>query len=232
MVELENKKKELLEKMKNSTDTKIRYDSFLDYFRLNASSEELMLAYSMWAETYDNDYKEIGGSELKQIRLVEKVKEVFKNETNIRILDICCGTGRVSEFFKNSGFENVDGFDGCEEFLNKAKERNFYKNLYCELLPENTEIKTIQPNTYDAVYSVGSFIFGHLTGNHLLAIINVVKPKGKLFIICTHYEDDPIKFHPTILKLQEEGIIKYYSNERVSAGEGVIDYDLVVLEKL
>lgn len=137
------------------------------------------------------------------------------------VLDIGCGTGRLSEHVlkiigKNGHFT---GLDPSEHRVKIAQQKvKSFSNVSFKL-GTNSDLASFADNSFDAVYI--NFVFHHIAGKAaLLAQINrILKPGGSLGIA------DPGKESPGILRtvtnevLQSYGITNSFNDEIVSADE-------------
>ncbi|XP_013386212.1 methyltransferase-like protein 27 [Lingula anatina] len=145
----------------------------------NVSFQEALEIYKDWAPIYDDSAK-ILNHEGPSI-LAKEVEKLFDEKKHALILDAAAGTGLLGLELKNSGFHNLDALDASKEMLEKAKEKNLYRNVVCDILGPNR--LDIPDDTYDAVVSVGSFGPGHVDGSCLAELIRIVKPDGYIVIV-------------------------------------------------
>ena len=107
-------------------------------------------------------------------------------ESAPKVLDLCCGTGRISAEFARSGFE-VTGVDFTESFLNTAIEDAQYENLNIEYILADAR-DFVRPNYFDAVVNL-YISFGYFADqkDDFKIISNAYKSlkKGGSFIIET-----------------------------------------------
>ncbi|MGD1714038.1 class I SAM-dependent DNA methyltransferase [Hydrocoleum sp. CS-953] len=135
---------------------------------VNASKVEA--DYDFLADDYDDLIKEWGydgpriGAEL--------AKQFFSLEDSI--LDAGCGSGLTGESLYNRGFTNITGVDISQKLLDKATQRQVYR----ELVKANLQQQLSWPdNTFDATYSIG--VLTYFPDNFpLLEFCRVTRPGG------------------------------------------------------
>ena len=107
-------------------------------------------------------------------------------ESPPKILDLCCGIGRISAEFARMGFA-VTGVDITESFLNSAKDDAEYEKLNIEYLKADSR-EFIRPDYFDAIVNL-YISFGYFSdqSDDLKVLYNVHKSlkSGGTFIIET-----------------------------------------------
>ena len=91
-----------------------------------------------------------------------------------KVLDLCCGLGRVSSEFARMGFE-VTGVDITESFLKAAKEDAEYENLNIEYIKADAR-DFVRPDYFDTVVNL-YISFGYFADQ-----------KDDLKVLCNAYE--------------------------------------------
>ena len=143
---------------------------------LEASSpEELMAAYSEWADNYDGDL--LGEMGYVAPMIASKLLQNYLDRKDTRILDAGCGTGIVGELLHQDGYGNIEGLDYSQDMLNKARAKSIYKTLNRGDLTGSLDIEDA---TYDAIISVGTFTCGHVGPEALGELIRITKTGGHL----------------------------------------------------
>ncbi|XP_064633698.1 methyltransferase-like protein 27 [Lineus longissimus] len=142
--------------------------------REGISNEEVIKIYETWASTYDQHvetaHNQSYNNAIGEIRKLGLKKDV-------RIMDIACGTGRLGEELAKIGFTNLDGLDGSQEMLEKAKERNIYNRLMTVLFGAEP-VRGIEDDTYGVCIAIGCFTVGHLESDCMQEIIRMTQPGG------------------------------------------------------
>lgn len=143
---------------------------------LEASSpEELMAAYSEWADNYDGDL--LGEMGYVAPMIASKLLQNYLDRKDTRILDAGCGTGIVGELLHQDGYGNIEGLDYSQDMLNKARAKSIYKTLNRGDLTGSLDIEDA---TYDAIISVGTFTCGHVGPEAFGELIRITKTGGHL----------------------------------------------------
>jgi len=100
-----------------------------------------------------------------------KMYEVNKDAL---IFDAGCGTGLVGQELKKIGFKNFHGTDLSQKLLNTVPS-DLYLKLFKSDLNQPIDLKD---NSYDAVFCVGTFTYGHVKPNALNEFIRITKKGG------------------------------------------------------
>ena len=123
---------------------------------------------------YNNTFKK-----QDRIRETEEFKEVLKlvSWENKQILDVGCGTGKLSYLISKKG-GNVKGIDYSKNAIKVAKTKYKNPNLKYELMDVSKKIL----GKYDVIISVGTL--EHMDNPYFMLkkLKNNLKPKGKIII--------------------------------------------------
>ena len=140
------------------------------------TTKEVMDYYDEWGENdkYNKDMVDWNYTGPK-----ETVNTFLKYEKNkdALIFDAGCGTGLVGLELKKFGFKNFHGADLSKKLLSTIPS-NLYKKLFRSDLNEPINL---EDDTYDAIFCVGTFTFGHVRPNALDEFIRITKKGG---LIC------------------------------------------------
>jgi SAM-dependent methyltransferase len=135
-------------------------------------NKELEGRYDQWAKDYDADLNEEFGYVSPQMAVDLFTRYVHKGA---RILDAGAGTGLVGDLLAKQGYRNLVAIDLSLGMLEKAREKDAYRELHRMVLGETLDF----PNaSFDAVISVGVLTLGHAPASSLDELIRVTKPGG------------------------------------------------------
>jgi len=159
------------------------------------TTKEVMDYYDEWGENdkYNKDMVDWNYTGPK-----ETVNTFLKYEKNkdALIFDAGCGTGLVGLELKKFGFKNFHGAD-LSQILLSTIPSNLYKKLFKSDLNQSINL---EDNTYDAIFCVGTFTFGHVKPNALDEFIRITKKGG---LICFTINEGIYKDYGFDKKIQE-----------------------------
>ena len=167
------------------------------------TTKEVMDYYDEWGENdkYNKDMVDWNYTGPK-----ETVNTFLKYEKNkdALIFDAGCGTGLVGLELKKFGFKNFHGADLSQKLLSTIPS-NLYKKLFKFDLNQSINL---EDNTYDAIFCVGTFTFGHVKPNALDEFIRITKKGG---LICFTVNEGIYKDYGFDKKIQELNKINLWS---------------------
>ena len=159
------------------------------------TTKEVMDYYDEWGENdkYNKDMVDWNYTGPK-----ETVNTFLKYEKNkdALIFDAGCGTGLVGLELKKFGFKNFHGADLSQKLLSTIPS-NLYKKLFKFDLNQSINL---EDDTYDAVFCVGTFTFGHVKPNALDEFLRITKKGG---LICFTINEGIYKDYGFEKKIQE-----------------------------
>ena len=148
--------------------------------RENVTTEKVVEFYDVWAQTYDKSVKESKSAELALNAVLSQFpKESVRSD--VEILDIAAGTGRVGQILFENGFVKIDALEPSVEMLNVLRKRNVYRNIYQSYLGGGHKALDIHDATYDLIIISGGFAKAHLPIDCLEEVVRVGK-EGSIFI--------------------------------------------------
>lgn len=167
------------------------------------NKSELKEAYSDWANAYDHDLiNEMGY--VAPTTTVDKFQS-HQPDTQISILDAGCGTGLVGTLLFEKGYQVIDGLDFSPDMLEKAKEKQVYRNL---IQADLTTSLDLSDNQYDAVISVGTFTSAHVGPEALNELLRITKPGGYICFTVRDSSWEEDQYHLKMKALEKEGLWK------------------------
>ena len=181
---------------------KTESERLLDRAYALASPEEARSLYRDWAASYDQHL----GQDLLYVgpaRLASLLNE-FVVGSEIKVLDVGCGTGLVGECLVERGFSQIDGLDFSPEMLAVARAKGIYRDLFCADL--NAELG-LPHGAYEAAICCGTFTHGHVGPDALDGILKLVKVGGVM--ACTVHRDiwQESGFEEKVKSLEHRGIV-------------------------
>ncbi|MBC8208217.1 MAG: class I SAM-dependent methyltransferase [Desulfobulbaceae bacterium] len=165
-----------------------------------ASKDELKEAYSDWADAYDHDLLNEMGYVAPTIAVNEFQSHLQGKQ--IVILDAGCGTGLVGALLSEKGYRIIDGLDYSPQMLEKANEKQVYRDLAQADLTASLDISD---NQYDAVISVGTFTCAHVGPVAFNELLRITKPGGYICFTVRDTAWDEDQYHLKMGALEKEG---------------------------
>jgi SAM-dependent methyltransferase len=179
------------------------------------SHDEMVKAYSDWADNYDVDL--CPGRYNGPSIAAESLAGYYAPErrATVKLLDVAAGTGRVGHELNLKGFKNIDALEPSSGMLRVLKGRNVYTDTFETPIGFDV-IDAISANTYDSLVIAGGMGEGHIPVQAIAEMIRVVKPGGTVVIVMreeyltyvTEYVD---KLEPYMQSLQDKGFWKQVS---------------------
>ncbi|GFO19652.1 Williams-Beuren syndrome chromosomal region 27 protein [Plakobranchus ocellatus] len=193
---------------------------FATFLNPEMGMEKAVNTYGAWANEYNKMLKdhEYGGPWAAASAIINKYQHV-PDKSQIRIMDMACGTGLVAEDLKAHGFHNIDGVDPSQGMLQVAIEKGIYKNTWCAYVGTGKQLP-IEDNTYDALSIVGSMGANMMPCAGILEMIRLVKPGGLIVNvfreeILTIDEEYRGRLLPMMNRLEQEGKWKQVAVSRL-----------------
>ena len=127
------------------------------------------------------DWRRFGGESGRHVDLREKqcVKDLLKG-VNGKVLEVACGTGRITDFLLTEGF-NVIGMDFSVEMLKISK-----KKVNAQFFRSDALNLPLRENYFDAVVAIRFFHHYNDIKPFLKEIKRVLNPCG--FLVCDAYK--------------------------------------------
>ncbi|WP_437373441.1 class I SAM-dependent methyltransferase [Maribacter litoralis] len=111
-------------------------------------------------------------------------KRWLPKNKNSRILELCCGTGRLTLPIAQAGY-NISGVDNTSSMLEAAKEKASKEGLEVEFI--NADIRTLDlPDQYDLIFIPFNSIHHLYTNEDVFMAFSVVKrhlKEGGIFLL-------------------------------------------------
>ncbi|KHQ53867.1 class I SAM-dependent DNA methyltransferase [Mameliella alba] len=158
-------------------------DPYFDKVYKARTDEETRDLYDAWAKTYD---AAVEGEGYATPRRCAEALHAFMPDTTAPILDFGCGTGLSGLALRLAGFTTIDGVDLSPGMLERARERQTYRNL--------SRIGTDDPlpEGYAAIAAIGVIGAGAAPLNALERIFDALDAGAMcVFSFNDHTLEDP-----------------------------------------
>ena len=191
------------------------FQVFMDNARKSKSVDEEFAkqqdVYSKFSKAYDDAIRieKYSGPG----RIAAKVKQLFPNKEDIRILDYGCGTGLVADNLSDLGFKNIDGLDPNKQLLEEAKMKGKMSNFYQMRSTDSHD--SLGTATYDVITSAGTFFLSasHPGFETVKTLSQLIKKGGYLILLIKNaYLDCPFVDHKIIQQLESDGVCLLYTS--------------------
>lgn len=165
---------------------------FLDkvYSLEGMSTEEL---YTEWASSYDAEVTAAGYVTPK--RAAEALRDTVEDLT-APLLDMGCGTGLSGEAFRTAGFTTIDGADLTDEMLQRAAERELYRDL---IRTDVSDPLPFEPGTHTHVAAIGLFSPDHAPAETITQVLEYLAPEGCFVFSLNDHALEDARYEGTIM---------------------------------
>ncbi|MGD8499435.1 MAG: methyltransferase domain-containing protein [Phycisphaerales bacterium] len=157
-----------------------------------------------WRQIFNATYLKTDGDVVDDPQLTAKEVDIFCGILNMslrdKVLDLCCGQGRVSLELARRGFNNVEGVDRSHYLIQRGRVQAKKEGLGVKLREGDARKLRYPPDTFDVVMILGNS-FGYFETIEddvrvVKEVFRVLKPWGKLLIDVTDGEYLRRKFQP------------------------------------
>ena len=157
-----------------------------------------------WRWIFNSVYLKTDGDVIDDAQITTKETDTFSEILRLspqdKILDLCCGQGRVALELARRGFGNVEGLDRSRYLIQKAKAHSKKESLSVKFREGDARKLPYQPDTFDAVLVLGNS-FGYFESPQddvrvLKEVFRILKPWGKVLIDVADGEYLKKKFQP------------------------------------
>jgi cyclopropane fatty-acyl-phospholipid synthase-like methyltransferase len=138
---------------------------------------------------------------------IEKPQQIFvdhANQVTGSVLDLGCGTGEHTLFFAERGHP-ATGIDFLEGPIIRAKQKALKRHLDATFLVEDVLSLQDWPQRFDCVIDSGLFhVFSEQDRAKYVSVVKtLLKPGGKLFLLCFSNENPAMEEGPKCLTKKE-----------------------------
>jgi D-alanine-D-alanine ligase len=157
-----------------------------------------------WRSIFNSIYLKTDGDVIDDpqvtFREADAFSKILKLSPEDKILDLCCGQGRVSLELARRGFGNVEGLDRSRYLIEKAKAQNKKEGLNVKFREGDARKLPYQPDTFDVVMILGNS-FGYFETPQddirvLREVFRVLKPWGRVLVDVADGEYLKRRFQP------------------------------------
>jgi D-alanine-D-alanine ligase len=157
-----------------------------------------------WRWIFNSTYLKTDGDVIDDPLITAKEVELFSDILKLspqdKILDLCCGQGRIALELARRGFSNVEGLDRSRYLIQKAKAQNKKEALSIKFREGDARKLPYQPDTFDVVMIPGNS-FGYFETPQddirvLKEVFRVLKPWGRILIDVSDGEYMKKRFQP------------------------------------
>ncbi len=161
------------------------------------------------SKTLANITKQVYGKDLGQNNMMTMPElnvllEVLKITPEDSVIDLGCGTGKITEYISDVTQAQVIGIDIASEAIKLAQERTQKKKEKLEFRVDDMDDLSIPPASVDCVIAIDSLYFVEDLENTLVYMKTILKPQGRMGLFysasCLPKESKD-KLHPDKTKL-------------------------------
>ncbi len=143
-----------------------------------------------WRWIFNSTYLKTDGDVIDDAQITAKevdlFSEILKLSPQDKILDLCCGQGRIALELARRGLSNVEGLDRSRYLIQKAKAQNKKEGMSVRFREGDARKLPYQPDTFDVVMIPGNS-FGYFETPQddikvLKEVFRVLKPWGRILI--------------------------------------------------
>lgn len=191
------------------------YNEYQNFYAMAESSK----AFSCFCkDAFGSDFSQDGFSDINQINFI--INEI-PNKSELEILDIGCGNGKMLGYLQTLFNCNISGFDYSEIAIKTAQ----------ELHPTNSDFKvgvigeiSYKENSFDVIISMDTIYFANDMNEFVSQVRIWLKPNG-IFIV-GYQEGDVI---PKTNSIEDTQIVKCLNDNNLSFKSQDLTYDTYIL---
>ena len=156
------------------------------------------------------------------------VKNIKTSKSNLRILDVCCGTGilteKVAKRFPNAEFVGVDFSTRMLEIAKQRMKNYNFKSFVSDICDKKT-MKLLSGCGFDVVISSFGLHNVHGLKNKQQAILNIIEHlnKGGLYITCDLLKGKNNKEEKHFYNFQKQWLLKTFNEQETQNWLDLLD---------
>lgn len=153
---------------------------YKDYYALTARSQ----VYARYCEMlYGKNLCQANFSDMEQLG---KLLDVLQLKPGDQVLDLGCGSGKITEYLSETSAAHFTGVDYCTEAVEQALERTCDLRHRLDFAVQNFDALDFPESSLDAVISIDTLYMPNDLDDTLRKIVSFLKPGGKLAVFYTH----------------------------------------------
>ena len=117
---------------------------------------------------------------------VEALIEVLQLQPGLRVLEIGCGNGMITEYISDSTGAHLTGLDYMPQAVSQAQERTAFKADRLSFTVGNINDLQLSKHSFDAAISIDSIYFSNDFTRTIRQLIEAVRPDGSLIFLYSH----------------------------------------------
>ena len=163
------------------------------------------------SKTLANITKQVYGKDLGQNNMMTMPElnillEVLKISSEDSVIDLGCGTGRITEYISDVTQAQVIGIDIASEAIKLAQERTQDKKEKLEFRVDDMDDLSIPPASANCVIAIDSLYFVEDLDNTIEFMKSILKPQGRMglfYSVSCLPKESKDKLHPDKTKLAQ-----------------------------
>ena len=170
------------------------------------NQEETDAYYSSWAATYDEELTRNG------YRTPQRCATALARAVSLdtKVLDVGCGTGLSGEALAAEGFTDIVGQDVNAEMLERARDRDVYRDLWVSDLDDPFPFES---GTFGAITAIGVIGIGAAPASLLGESLDALAPGGHLVFSYNDHALATPEFSDALVEVVTNGIAEQLSAE-------------------
>ncbi len=149
------------------------------YNRYYQATERSLLHAEFCRQVFGIDLCQHGFADIEQLHLLTQVGRI---EAAHRVLDVGCGSGRITEYLQERTGARFTGLDNVPVAIRQARERTRGKGGL-EFVEGDINALRLAPGAYDAILLIDAIYFSDDYGGTIASLKASLRPGGSLLIL-------------------------------------------------